>query len=83
MGRGHGCVVDVVLVGVGWKLGMGMSSLLQYGAGEKDKIYSTERHAWNFVLLGARPLDLKRGNFFEGTKATCQGIKARSEKTWF
>ena len=34
--------------------------------------------AWDFVILGARPPGLKRGNFFEGTKATCQGIKAIS-----
>ena len=30
----------------------------------------------NLVILGARPLGLQQGHFFEGTKATCQGIKA-------
>ena len=38
----------------------------------------TPAQAWNFVILGAWPLGLQRGNYFKGTKTTCQGIKCIS-----
>ncbi len=32
--------------------------------------------AWNFVILGARSLELCHHQFFKGAKAKCQGTKA-------
>ena len=46
-----------------------------------EHIIGSSDQAWNFMILGARPLGFQRGNFFESTKATCQGIKAISQKT--